>query len=140
MPTYLYRCPKCKTEEDIIHKMLESPDILCNKCAEKMNKCITSNSSGFILKGDGWVGKNIKNKNLMMKKRREVGSKMVKNHDTLQISPNYKGEICKDWTEAKKLAQKDGVDTLKYDKQVEVVQKRQHDLKIKKEKILKNET
>ena len=30
-------------------------------------------------------------------------------------------------------------DTIKYDKQIEVVQKSQHDLKIKKEKILKNE-
>lgn len=34
MPIYIYKCPICGKEKDIIHKMSENPLIICDDCQE----------------------------------------------------------------------------------------------------------
>ena len=68
-----------------------------------MKKTVPKNVN-FVLKGLGWSGKNIKEKNYRLDKRKEIGKKMAENYDIPQISPNYKGEVCSDWEQAKQLA------------------------------------
>jgi hypothetical protein len=74
-----------------------------------------------------------------MKRKLEMGKKMANSHDIPSIYPNYKGEVCKDWDEAKKLAKDDGVDTLRYEKQVQNLKDQQKKLDIKKKKLLRGE-
>jgi|APSaa5957512576_1039674.scaffolds.fasta_scaffold03008_14 putative FmdB family regulatory protein len=52
MPTYVYQCLKCKQVIETVHRMIESPRIICEKCKEDMKKVIQSSS--FVLKGSGW--------------------------------------------------------------------------------------
>jgi predicted nucleic acid-binding Zn ribbon protein len=40
--------------------MSESPKVKCPKCGTQAKKLVTG-GSGFILVGDGWPGKDIKN-------------------------------------------------------------------------------
>ena len=122
MPTYLYVCEKCSDEREEFHKMTENPDIMC-KCGEKMARGIIHNYNGFVLKGTGWGGKDHREKRYRLKKRRDVGKRMVRNHDNSQILPNYKGEVCDTWEQAKSLAKEDGVNERIYEKKVETLKK-----------------
>lgn len=135
---YDYICPKCEHEQEVIHGMNEQPEVLCELCNEKMVKIITG-GSGFILKGSGWFGKNDKEKREKMKKRSEIGKKMVKNHDIPQILPNYMGEVCKSWDDAKKLAKQNGADGIRYESQVKQFEAQQAKTKEKISKIAKGE-
>jgi len=54
---YEYYC-ECGETKEVDHGMLESPKVLC-KCKKQMKKVITG-GTGFVLKGDGWPGKEIK--------------------------------------------------------------------------------
>jgi putative FmdB family regulatory protein len=38
MPTYVYRCPDCETECDVIHAMRDNPDVYCPDCHGKMKR------------------------------------------------------------------------------------------------------
>lgn len=42
MPIYIYKCPTCGAEKEIIHKINENPKIVCENCKvkeiEKLNK------------------------------------------------------------------------------------------------------
>lgn len=40
MSIYIYKCPKCSNTKEIIHKMVENPSILCNKCGILMARII----------------------------------------------------------------------------------------------------
>lgn len=134
MPTYEYICDKCGSEKEDIHSMKVDPIINCVKCDTKMRKII-SGGMGFILKGNGWTGKNIKEKDYRLRKKREIGEKMANTHDIPQILPNYKGEICSNWDEAKKIAKNDGVNTLKYERQVDNLKKEEFRVKEKVNKL-----
>lgn len=52
MPIYEYACPKCDKLYEIIHKMGESPKIICDNCLVRLNKNMSA--SGFRLVGDGF--------------------------------------------------------------------------------------
>ena len=136
MATYDYKCSQCSTIKEVVHGMNESPEILCG-CGIRMERIISGVS--FVLKGDGWTGKNIKAKNEKMRRRREVGKKMAQNHDIPQIVPNYKGEICKSWEETKMLAKNDGIDSLQYEKQIQDFKCTQEKTKEKVSKLLKGD-
>ena len=137
MPTYDYFCERCENEKEFVHSINDTPEIICD-CGNAMKKMISRNVN-FILKGSGWTGKDFKEKNYRLKRRQEVGKKMVMNHDLPQLQPNYKGEVCKSWDEAKKLAVSDGVDSLKYEKQVETLKGKEKELHEKRNKLLKGE-
>ena len=125
---------RCKEEKEEVHKMSENPEILC-ECGFKMERGIIRNTTGFILKGNGWSGKDSKEKSYRLQKRREVGKKMVKKYDIPPILPNYKGEVCDSWSQAKSLAKKDGMNTQNYDKQVERLKKTQFETKEKVKRL-----
>ena len=66
-----------------------------------------------------------------------MGMRMAKNHNIPQIKPNYKGEETGSWENAKKLAKDDGVNALRYDKQIETLEKQQYKVNEKKKKLIK---
>jgi len=139
MATYNYKCPECEHEQEAIHGMNEEPKIVCDECGfEGLVKKIPK-SFNFVLKGANWSGKNNKEKSYRQKRNKEMGKKMAESHDIPSISPNYKGEICKSWDEAKKLAKADGVDSLRYEKQVQNIEQQNKQLDDKKKKLLRGE-
>ena len=138
MAKYDYRCTKCEIEENITHSMTESPTILCSKCGAEMKKTVPK-SVNFVLKGANWAGKNIREKGYREQRRRELGKKMAISHDIQQIQPNYKGEVCASWDEAKNLAKADGVDPLRYEKQVKTLKSTQQKVEEKRNKLARGE-
>jgi len=137
MPTYDYKCTSCDTKKEVYHGIKEEPSIIC-ECGSEMRKSIPKNVN-FVLKGLGWSGKNIKEKSYRLDKRKQVGKKMAENYDIPQISPNYKGEVCSSWDQAKQLAKADGVDTNRYEHQVENLVSQQNKVKEKVEKLKRGE-
>lgn len=136
MARYDYVCD-CAEEIEVTHGMNETPEILCT-CGKIMRKAVPRNIN-FVLKGMSWTGKNIKEKSYREKRRQQVGKKMAQSHDIPQILPNYKGEVCKSWDEAKTLAKQDGIDPLKYESQVKSLQSSEHKAKEKREKLIRGE-
>ncbi len=53
MPTYEYKCLKCKKTFDHFQKMTESPIKRCIHCGGKVERLIGS-GGGFIFKGSGF--------------------------------------------------------------------------------------
>jgi putative FmdB family regulatory protein len=137
MPTYDYKCAVCDTRKEVFHSMKDEPAIVCD-CGQPMTKTVPKNVN-FVLKGLGWSGKNIKEKNYRLDKRKEIGKKMAENYDIPQISPNYKGEVCSSWEQAKQLAKADGVDAQRYDAQVDNLVSSQNKVKEKVEKLKRGE-
>lgn len=81
------------------------------------NKLITP--IGFVLKGDGWTGKNIRVKNQMREKNKRLKSKErdYKGDGMVPtLAPNVGGERVDSWSDAAKLAKSKGKDTSGYDK------------------------
>ena len=68
----------------------------------------------FVLKGDGWTGKNIKVKGQMETKNHRLSEKS-RDLPTQRLVPNVGGEEVDSWSEAKKLASSMGKDTSGYD-------------------------
>ncbi len=65
MPIDNFICPVCKhVERDIQHPADVDEFIYCPGCSEpvRMERDWGSHKGNFILKGDGWPGKDIKNK------------------------------------------------------------------------------
>jgi len=52
MPTYSYRCEKCKQEFDKFQQITEEPLKEC-KCGGKLIRLI-GKGSGIIFRGEGW--------------------------------------------------------------------------------------
>ena len=140
MASYTYKCTKCGTEKDISHGMNEKPQFFCDKenCGGAMRKMLPK-TLNFVLKGGNWSGKNAKEKSFRSKRSREMGRKMAKTHDIPSISPNYKGEICSSWDEAKKLAKEDGVNMARYEKQVDNLKRQQKSIEDKRSNLLRGE-
>ncbi len=137
MPTYDYRCISCKKEKEVFHSIKEDPEILCD-CGSKMTRMLPKSVS-FVLKGLNWSGKNLKEKSYRKQRRKEIGKKMIENHDIPQIQPNYKGEVCSNWKEAERLAKADGLNTAEYEKKVETLVSQQNKVNEKVEKIKRGE-
>jgi len=139
MAKYDYKCSDCGNEQEESHGMNDLPSIECAECGQKDLRKMIPKSLNFVLKGAGWSGKNSKEKSYRMRRRQEMGKKMAESHDIPSISPNYKGEVCNNWDDAKKLAKADGVDTLRYEKQVQNIQNQQKQLDTKKKKLLRGD-
>jgi putative FmdB family regulatory protein len=55
MASYDYKCTKCTEITLVSHPINDSPEILCPKCQEKMEKVYSSPALSF--KGGGWAHK-----------------------------------------------------------------------------------
>ena len=120
MPVYAYRCESCQISFDrvLALKDYRSPQN-CPSCDEVAVKAVTP--VGFVLKGDGWAGKNLKIKSQMAKKNQRLDSKMAdmkRDQPVATLAPNVGGERVGSWAEAKKLAASKGKNTATYDKYV----------------------
>lgn len=118
MPIYAYRCESCENEFDVnlpVSRYQEPQD--CTECgAGPARKLITP--TGFILKGDGFPGKNSRIESQMREKNRTLTSKQeAKKRDMgVRLAPNVGGERVDSWSEAVKLADSKGKDTSGYKK------------------------
>ena len=52
MPTYDYFCEKCDITIEVTHSIHDSPEVLCEKCNEKMRR-VMSGGVGYIMKSGG---------------------------------------------------------------------------------------
>jgi putative FmdB family regulatory protein len=52
MPTYEYRCSKCRETFEVVQKITDDPVAECSKCGGGVERLI--NATNFILKGNGW--------------------------------------------------------------------------------------
>ena len=120
MPIYEYTCQECGTEfEEIID--MEDRDIPqpCTECQTLTIRGLSMPS--FILKGDGWTGKNEKVRREMQDKNRRIIPKqneIKREAPGVKLVPNVDGERVENWKEAKKLAESKGKVTTTYDQQV----------------------
>jgi len=118
MPTYAYECEKCG---EIFDKILpvsryDEPQncINCNEGPAK--KLVTA--PNFILKGDGWAGKNLRIKRQMEKKNQRLASKereFKNDAPSVRLAPNVDGQRVDSWGEAAKLAKSKGKDSSGYE-------------------------
>ncbi len=117
MPIYEYECPKCHTEFDRTLKFSQykEPQV-CPECGMVAEKIVSS--SHFVLKGDGWPGKDMKVTGQMKARRKKIEQK-EKDHVApqagMKLVPNVRGEITDSWSDAKKLAASKGKDSSSYD-------------------------
>jgi putative FmdB family regulatory protein len=120
MPLYTYHCESCEADFDDSAKIAEYQEPRpCPECGLSSPRTMGDRFPGFVLKGDGWPGKNNrikgqmerKNKHLAGKEREQKGDGMVPS-----LVPNVDGERTDSWSEATKLAQSKGKDTSGYKK------------------------
>lgn len=125
MPTYTYHCDACDTPFERVLRMSQSKDPQeCPECGEgPARKTITSVS--FILKGDGWTGKNNRIAGQMRKKNQALDAKQEerKRDAGVRLAPNVGGERVDSWSEASKLAASKGKDTSAYDQRARAEKK-----------------
>jgi len=109
MPTYEYHCTTCDTIEEIIHSIKETPIVECSTCKASMERLISKNMAGFVIKG-GTETMAWKEKRLRTKKNADLGIRQIDRYGTgPQLQPNVKGEEVSSWSEAAKLAKDKGL-------------------------------
>jgi putative FmdB family regulatory protein len=120
MPTYAYRCDACELNFDkilSISRYQEPQD--CPDCgAGPAKKLVTK--PNFILRGDGWAGKNNRIAGQMRKKNQRLDAKQdARRKDgagRVKLAPNVNGERVGSWSEASRLAKSKGKDTSGYER------------------------
>lgn len=119
MPTYTYKCSSCDTQfEQVLPLANHSDPQDCPECGEGPAEQIVTSPVGFVLRGDGWTGKNIKIKGQMAGRRRRLATKeheQKMDAPGIHLAPNVGGERVDSWVEAKRLAKSRGKDTSSYD-------------------------
>ena len=74
----------------------------------------------FILRGDGWAGKNNRIAGQMRRKNQRLDAKQRERRKDgsggVTLAPNVGGERVDSWSEASKLAKSKGKDTSGYDR------------------------
>lgn len=119
MPTYEYECNGCGERFDRFLRMSEYDQPQVCDCGGSGRRLISAPS--FILKGDDWVGKNLKIRGQMEAKNRRMGARqeeMKRDAPGVRLAPNVDGERVDTWSEASKLAASKGKDVSSYDAKV----------------------
>jgi len=128
MPTYSYQCQSCKAEFDRVLRLAEFDEPQFCECGcEDPAKRVIAGSVGFVLRGDGWTGKNIRIKRQMAKRRgHRAGKERGQNMEArgVHLAPNVGGERVDSWADAQKLARSKGKDAGSYDTLVREEQQR----------------
>ena len=50
MATYLYKCPDCGAEEEVIHGMMAHPIIVCDSCLTHKERVLSAKYTGMTRK------------------------------------------------------------------------------------------
>jgi len=118
MPTYTYHCDACDHPFEKILRMSQYADPQdCPECGGAARKTVSP--VGFVLKGDGWTGKNLKIKRQMAKKNQRLDAKAAdrrRSSSGPKLVPNVGGERTESWSDAGKLAKSKGLGTSGYEK------------------------
>jgi len=120
MPTYEFLCQKCSNQFELRLPMSESHSPQeCGLCGHPAGRIISMPS--FILKGDDWVGKNLRIKSQMAERNRKASirqDQLKREAPGVRLAPNVDGERVDSWSEAKKLAASKGKDTTSYEAKI----------------------
>lgn len=118
MPTYSYYCDECDSEfEKILSISRYDEPQSCTECGHHpARKLVTA--TNFILRGDGWAGKNNRIAGQMRRKNQRLAGKERewKKDAGVRLAPNVEGERVDSWSDASKLAKSKGKDTSGYDR------------------------
>ena len=108
MATYAYECKSCGDdfEKQLPMAQFDDPQA-CPGCGGDSRRVVVP--VNFVLKGDGWTGKNMRIKEQMTRKNARLKRKQ-KDHvgPGPQLAPNVDGERVGSWVEAKKMAASQG--------------------------------
>lgn len=120
MPNYDFSCPQCEVvfERRLSISGSDDPQT-CDTCGSTVKKLISL--PNFILKGDDWVGKNLRIKSQMAERNRKASirqEQLKREAPGVRLAPNVEGERVDSWSEAKKLAASKGKDTTSYDAKI----------------------
>lgn len=119
MPNYEFLCPQCGDQFEKLLPMAEYKTPQPCPCGSLATRILSM--PNFILKGDDWVGKNIKIKGQMADKYNRLGKRqeeMKRDAPGMTLAPNVDGERVGSWSEAQKLAQSKGKATGTYDDKI----------------------
>lgn len=115
MAVYAYECEGCGAdfEKNLPMAQFDDPQV-CPECGAGSKRVVVP--VNFVLKGDGWTGKNLRVKEQMTRKNARLKRKQ-KDHvgPGPQLAPNVDGERVDSWSEAKKLAASQGKSAESYD-------------------------
>jgi putative FmdB family regulatory protein len=118
MPTYSYQCQDCHAAFDRILRLADYDEPqTCPECGAGPAKRVIT-KVGFILKGDGWTGKNLRIKGQMARRRARLGAKeheQKMDGPGVRLAPNVGGRRVDSWSEAQRLAKSEGKDTSTYE-------------------------
>lgn len=92
----------------------------CPKCGTE-NKKLFRPTKNFILKGDGWTGKNHRVKQQMREKNKRLDARtaeMKRDAPNVTLAPNVDGERVDSWADAQKLAKSKGKNTESYESMI----------------------
>jgi len=73
MPTYDYKCSKCKDTLAVEQSILDAPLKKCKKCGGKLEKMLPRNIN-LIFKGSGFYATDYKNKGRKKEPKKEKGA------------------------------------------------------------------
>lgn len=125
MPTYEYSCPACKKVEEQIHPISKSPEFKCIECKVVMERMISINSAGFIMRyGTPAIHyrekrQRKKKSEIMRKQQRERWGSTVS-----KLTPNIAGVETGSWSDAQKMAKEAGMNHESYTPFVEKEKKK----------------
>jgi putative FmdB family regulatory protein len=115
MPIYSYECRTCSTSFDrSVSRSEHSAPQQC-ECGGEGVRVV--GDVGFVLKGDGWAGKNQKIRGQMALKNQYLDAKSRERRNDapgMRLAPNVNGERVDSWGEAAKLAKSQGLDSSTY--------------------------
>lgn len=74
MPTYEYKCTKCKKTFEVLQRMSEAPIKKCPKCGGKPERLI-GGGAGLIFKGSGFYITDYKRKGASTSERSDTPKK-----------------------------------------------------------------
>lgn len=115
MPTYEYQCSTCSEVFECRLSVADSDTPQSCACGGPGTKLISLPS--FILKGDGWVGKNLRIEGQMRKKNERLDARqneLRREAPVATLVPNVAGERTESWSEAQSLAASRGKDASTY--------------------------
>jgi len=70
MPTYKYRCQKCKRRHEAFQSITAKPLAKCPKCGGRLERLLGS-GSGFIFKGSGFYITDYRSKSYHEAKKKD---------------------------------------------------------------------
>lgn len=118
MPTYEYRCPKCEIVVERTLKITQFGTLqTCEDCSTVLEHQVPD-GVGMVLKGDGWVGKNLRVRGQMSQKNQRLAQKSTERFREapgMKLVPNVDGERVESWAEAKAFAASKGKNASSYD-------------------------